>query len=180
MRKKLYPISLAILLLACPAKALAGRAEESGSLSKHSVSVQVGLNGAMQDSKSYGFQSVPPDMSYAYEFFDNNHINLSTATFYDNIGVKVLDTNFSYRVGQRFDLGFELKHYTPYVTLGLATIRYGHNYQTSPVYGVGFLTRLNKVSKRLSLVDEINFQHVTYQNSGYDIVNVSIGLVYNF
>lgn len=177
MIKKFYQISLVIILFAFSANALAGSTEESGSLSKHSLSLQVGINGAMQDTKSYGFQSIPPDVSYAYEFFDNNHFDISTATFYDNIGVKIADTDFSYRVGQRFDLAFEMQHCTPYVTLGLASIRYGHKYQTSPVYGFGYL---KKISKHLAFVNEINFQHVTYQKSGYDILNASVGVVYNF
>lgn len=96
---------------------------------------------------------------------------------YDNIGVKIKDSNFSYRAGQRIDFGLELEKYTPYVTVGLGIIRNDHHYQTSPVYGTGFLTR---IAERFLWVNEINFQNVHYLNSNYDIVNLSTGIVYGF
>lgn len=144
---------------------------------KQSFSVQIGINGSLQDSSSYGLQFLPPDLAYSHELFDNDVINISTATFYDNIGVKVKNTNFSYRVGQRLDFGMELGKYTPYLTLGFGMIRNAHHYQTSPVYGTGFLIR---ISERFLLVNEVNFQNVIYNNLHYDIVNLSSGLVYAF
>ena len=143
----------------------------------NSFSVQFGLNGAMQAPQSYGLQFIPPDLSYSHELYDDDVINISTATFYDNIGVKVKDTNFTYRVGQRIDFGLELGKYTPYVTLGLGSIRNAHHYQTSLVYGTGFLVR---IAKRWLVVNEINFQNVHYGNSHYDILNASVGFVYAF
>lgn len=152
--------------------------EKSGSLTRHSVSIQFGVNGALQSDESFGLQLVPPDISYGYEFFDNNLFNFSTATFYDNIGVKVRDAEFTYRVGQRIDLAREFKNCcTPYITGGIATIRRGHHYQTGPVYGAGILF---KIMKKFSLVNEVNMQRVFYQNSGYDILNASVGVVYDF
>jgi hypothetical protein len=174
--KKIHLLILTLAIFPQSAKAK-DHAEESGSLSRHSISIQVGLNGTLQNSKSYGFQSIPPDMAYSYEFFDNNKINMTTSTFYDNIGVKIQDKNFSYRVGQRIDVAMEMKHLTPYITFGLGTIRYGHVYQSSPVYGFGIL---KKISRNMSLVNEINFQRVYYNHNSYDILNASIGVVYNF
>lgn len=144
---------------------------------RQSISIQFGLNGNLHDSKSYGLAFIPPDLAYSRELFDNDIINVSTATFYDNIGVEIRDTNFSYRVGQRFDVGVELGKYTPYVTLGFGIIRNAHHYQTSPVYGSGILFRL---SKQLLWANEINFQNVLYKNSHYEIVNLSTGLTYGF
>ena len=140
-----------------------------------SISVQFGINGMSRNSQSYGLQFIPPDMSYSRELFDNDVVNISTATFYDNIGVKENGVNYSYRVGQRLDFGLELGKYTPYVTLGAGVMRYTHRYQTSPVYGIGFLKRM---SKRVFFVNEINFQHVKYRDTSGDIVNLSVGIVY--
>ncbi len=142
-----------------------------------SLSVQIGVNGNSQDSSSYGLQFIPPDLAYSRELFDNDSINISTASFYDNIGVKVKDTDFSYRVGQRVDIGLELGKYTPYITTGFGIIRNEHHYQTSPVYGTGFLVR---ISERFLLVNEVNIQNVRYQNSRFDILNISTGVVYAF
>lgn len=142
-----------------------------------SLSIQIGVNGNSQDSSSYGLQLVPPDLAYSKELFDNDSINISTASFYDNIGVKVRDTDFSYRIGQKIDVGLELGKYTPYVTAGLGIIRNDHHYQTSPVYGTGFLVR---ISERFLLVNEANIQNVRYQNSRFDILNISTGVVYAF
>lgn len=142
-----------------------------------SFSIQIGLNGTLQNSSSFGLQFFPPDMSYSRELFDNDVVNISTATFYDNIGVLIKESNFSYRVGQRIDVGLELGKYTPYVTLGLGIIKNDHHHQTSPVYGTGFLT---KISKGVMWVNEINFQNVYYQSSRYDIVNLSTGITWGF
>jgi hypothetical protein len=166
-----------LLLLVASFFATNANAEKSGSLNRNSVAIQFGLNGTIQSSDNWGLQMLPPDLSYAYEFFDNNNLNISTATFYDNIGVEIKDTNFSYRVGQRVDFALEFQKFTAYSTFGLASIRYGHKYQTSPVYGVGFLKYL---MPHILSVYELNFQNVKYQNARYDIVNFSIGLVYNF
>jgi hypothetical protein len=119
---------------------------------------------------------IPPDVSYSHELFDNDTWNISTSTFYDNIGVKIKGTNFSYRVGQRMDVGMELGKYTPYATFGFGIMRYAHNHQTTPVYGTGVLKR---ISERFLWVNEINFQGVSYQGHA-TVVNVSTGLVYAF
>ncbi|NBV07170.1 MAG: hypothetical protein EBS06_08070 [Proteobacteria bacterium] len=142
-----------------------------------SISVQFGINGSLNDAKSYGLNFLPPDLSYSHELYDDDFFNISTATFYDNIGVKVQDTNFSYRVGQRIDFGVELEKYTPYITTGFGTMRNAHHYQTSLVYGTGFLIR---IAERYLWANEINFQNVHYQNSQQDIVNISTGITYAF
>lgn len=173
-----FKILFTAILLLISQNLFAAEAEKSGSLSKHSMSVQFGMNGILQQSDTYELQLLPPDVSYSYEFFDNNLFNFSTSTFYDNIGVAVRDTNFSYRVGQRLDIAMEFKNCcTPYITAGLGVIRNAHHYQTMPVYGIGVLFKL---MKKLSLVNEVNVQKVHYQRSDYDILNVSIGVVYNF
>ena len=141
-----------------------------------SISLQIGENGTLQDGQ-YSLAFVPPDVSYSHELFDNDIVNISTATTYDNIGVKIQGANFSYRIGQRVDFGLELGKYTPYITIGMASIRGGHHYQTSPVYGSGFLVR---IAKRFLWVNELNFQSVHYQQKDYDIVNLSTGLIYAF
>lgn len=144
---------------------------------KQSFSIQFGINGYNSNQQSYGFAVVPPDFAYSHELFDNDLLNISTATFYDNIGVNVKGREFTYRVGQRLDFGLELGKYTPYVTLGFGTMRGGHNFQTSAVYGSGFLTR---ISERWLWVNEINFQNIHSQNSSYVIANISTGLTYGF
>lgn len=141
----------------------------------NSVSVQVGFNGTLQDSK-YDLQLLPPDLSYSHELFSDNFI-LSTSSFYDNIGVKVQDTEFTYRIGQRMDLGLEVGKYTPYLCLGLGVIRNDHHYQTSPVYGSGLSFAL---SQRIMWINELNFQNVVYHKNHYTIANLSTGIVYNF
>jgi len=78
-----------------------------------SISLQAGINGILENSNSFGLQLIPPDISYSRELFDDDNVNISTATFYDNIGVKITDNNFSYRFGQRMDFGVELEKYTP-------------------------------------------------------------------
>lgn len=75
------------------------------------------------------------------------------------------------------DIGFNAKRYTPYLTLGFAAIRYGHNYQTNPVYGAGLLYKITKV---VLWVGEINFQNVRYQGNHYDIVNITSGVSFVF
>jgi hypothetical protein len=142
-----------------------------------SISIQVGVNGVNSDRKSYGLQFFPPDIAYSHEMFDNNIVNISGGVFYDNIGVKIKDRNFSYRVGSRIDFGLELGRYTPYITSGLATIRNAHNYQSSAIFGTGILTRINR---DFMLTNEINFQNVHYKNSSYTIVNLSVGVNYLF
>lgn len=142
-----------------------------------SVSIQIGLNGNLSDSQSYGLQLLPPDLSYSREIFKINDFNLSTSTFYDNIGVKISDANFKYRIGQRVDIVRAFNLYSPYLTIGLGSMRTNNNYQTSLVYGAGLLM---KISKRFSLVNEINFQNVHHQSKDYNIVNLSTGMVYNF
>ncbi|MBU6338630.1 MAG: hypothetical protein KGQ36_01470 [Rickettsiales bacterium] len=171
IKKTFIIVACLISAVATPAKA------DNVNKYNQSISIQFGLNGVLHDSKSYGLAFIPPDLAYSHELFDNDVINISTATFYDNIGVKVLDTNFSYRVGQRFDFGVELGKYMPYVTFGLGIIRNAHHYQTSPVYGSGILFR---ISKKLLWANEINFQNVYYQNSHYEILNLSTGLTYGF
>ena len=146
-----------------------------------SISVQFGLNGSAGNKDSYGLAFLPPDISYSRELFDNDFWNISAGAFYDNIGVKVANkdqsTNFSYRVGTRIDFGIELGKYTPYITTGLGTIRNSQHYQTSPVYGTGFLIRL---SKHLLMINELNFQKVAFNQEGYTIVNLSTGITYGF
>lgn len=144
---------------------------------KNSVSIQFGINGATQSKNSFELQFFPPDLSYAREIYEGEFYDISTSTFYDNISVKVRDTNFSYRVGQRMDFGIKIRNYIPYVTIGLGIIRSQHHYQTSPVYGAGLLT---KITKRFLWVNEINFQDVRYQQTYATIANLSTGIVYNF
>ncbi len=152
------------------------RANNEGNYTS-SLSVQVGINGTLQDFSSFGLQFIPPDVSYSHELFNNDVLNISTASFYDNIGVKIKGTNFSYRVGQRIDFGIELGKYLPYATLGFGVMRYSHHWQTSPVYGIGFLTR---ITERLLWVNELNFQDVSYQKSHRTITNISSGIVFAF
>ena len=142
-----------------------------------SISVQIGVNGISNKTKSYGLQFIPPDIAYSHEIFDDDYFNISGGFFYDNIGVKIQDKNFSYRVGTRIDFGMELGKYTPYFTTGFATIRNAHNYQSSLIYGAGILKRL---THDFALSNEINFQNVHYQNSSFTIVNLSLGINYLF
>ena len=142
-----------------------------------SLSIQFGINGYLSDKNSFGLQLIPPDLSYSVELFDNDIFNISTAIFYDNIGVKIKDSNFSYRFGQRLDFGYEFGIFTPYITMGLGSIRKNHNYQTSMIYGGGFLT---KIRERILWANEINFQDVHRSNSSYKIANLSTGIVYAF
>jgi len=144
---------------------------------KNSISIQVGINGVMHNGHSFELQFFPPDLSYAREIFENEILDISTATFYDNIGVEINGANFSYRVGQRIDVGLKIGNYVPYATLGFGIIKYPRHRQTSPVYGIGFL---EKITKRFLWVNEINFQDVFYQNSYNTIANISTGIVYNF
>jgi len=169
-QKLITLLALSMALISSPAKAGEKRHYNS------SISVQVGVNGTLQDSK-YDLVFLPPDLAYSHELFDNDVFNISTSTYYDNIGVKVQDTNFTYRVGQRVDFGMELGKYTPYLTLGLGTIRNAHHYQTSPVYGTGILYRM---SERFLWVNELNLQNVVYHKSHYDVANLSTGVVYAF
>ncbi len=143
---------------------------------RNSVSLQLGINGTVQDSK-YDLVFIPPDLSYSREIFDNDNVNISTATYYDNIGVEIEGSNFSYRVGQRIDIGYEIENYVPYITAGIGIIKNAHHFQTAPVYGVGIMYQL---SPRVWLVNEINFQNVRYQNRHYDIANLAIGVTYMF
>ena len=141
---------------------------------KHSVSVQMGLNGAMSNISSFGFQAFPPDLSYAYKLFDNNRYALSTSTFYDNIGVNTDNINFDYRLGQRLDFGYELSHGIVYGTVGLAHMFIqGAPNALSCIYGFG-ITR--EISSQWSLVSELNFQDI----NKYNIVNLSVGIIYAF
>lgn len=152
-------------------------ASASDNKKDQSLSIQIGVNGVNDDRKSYGLQFIPPDISYSHELFDNDIMNISGGIFYDNIGVKIKDKNFSYRVGTRVDFGLEIEKYTPYLTVGFATIRNAHNYQSSKIFGTGILTRINQ---NFMLINEINFQNVHYKNSIYTIVNLSIGINYLF
>ena len=136
---------------------------------KNSVSLRFGLNGATQVRSSYGLAFLPPDASYARELFNNGKFNLTTTSFYDNIGVKVNETNFSYRVGQRFDIAAYFGKYAPYLTYGLGIMRTDHHYQISSVYGTGLFI---KTSERMGVVEEVNLQKVSSQNRQYDIINI--------
>ena len=142
-----------------------------------SISIQVGINGVNNDRSSYGLQLLPPDIAYSREIFNFKTLNISGGVFYDNIGVKIKDQNFSYRFGARVDLGFDMGRYNPYITSGYATIRNGVHYQPAIVFGSGFLTKINR---NLMWSNEINFQNVEYANSSYTIVNLSTGVNYLF
>ncbi len=142
----------------------------------NSISIQIGANGTTK-SGNFGLQFIPPDISYSREIFDNDFLNISTATFYDNIGVKINNSNFSYRLGQRIDFGIEIHRFTPYLTIGIAAIKNVHHFHSSAVYGSEILYR---VSKRIILVNELNFQNVHFQSQRNKIVNLSTGLVFAF
>lgn len=144
---------------------------------RNAVAIQLGVNGNLADSNSYELAIIPPDVSYSHEIFHDKKFNIAATAFYDNIALKIKDTHFAYRVGAKIDAGFELGQYTPYLTFGFGVMRYGHHYQTSPIYGGGILQRL---SDRISWVNELNFQNVRYQNSGYEIVNFTTGIAYSF
>ena len=140
---------------------------------KHSLSAQIGLNGAMSDKNSFGLQALPPDMSYSYKLFDDNKYMVSTSTFYDNIGVQMDDVNFFYRVGQRFDAGYEIKDTFIYGTLGLGyMVMQGTTNGISPVYGFGIA---KDISRSWAVMSELNFQNIKSQT----IVNLSVGVIYS-
>jgi hypothetical protein len=142
---------------------------------KHAFSAQVGINGASGYGSSFGFQALPPDLSYAYKLFDDNKYVLSTSFFYDNIGVKAGGLDFNYRIGQRLDVGYQISKTAIYTTLGLAKMMMKGNLanSTSLVYGFGME---REVSKRWSVMSELNFQDV----KSYKIVNLSAGFIYAF
>ncbi len=145
---------------------------------KHSLSAQIGANGVSGVLSTFGLQFFPFDASYAYKFFDNNRYSLSTATFYDNIGVEMEGMNFNYRIGQRVDFGIETKDSLFYGTIGLANLFIDNSTsQISPVYGFGFA---RDITHHFAIVTEINFQDVWKAMGHYNIANFSVGLIYCF
>ena len=148
---------------------------------RHAVSIQIGENGITGDWKSFGLQFFPPDLSYSYKFFDNNKIAISTSTFYDNIGVNPSDSknlDFTYRLGQRIDIGYEFKDTLVYTTLGIANMFVKNkNGYLSPVYGFGVA---RDISNRFAIVTELNFQDINMNGKRYNIANASVGLIFNF
>ena len=151
-------------------------AKEVGNF-KNSFSIQLGLNGAIQRQSSFGLQFIPPDLSYSRELLKKNDLSLSTASFYDNIGVQVDGNNFTYRIGQRFDIAYEIGTYSPYITTAAALIHNHHTRNISPVYGFGLLKKINE---RILWVNEINFQEVNSHDQTYGIINFSTGLNFLF
>lgn len=91
--------------------------------------------------------------------------------------MQIENDDFSYRIGQRIDFGFEFDRYTAYSTIGFGIMRNNHKRQTSPVYGFGFLTEINK---KILWVNEINFQDVRSGDAHYKIANLSTGLTFLF
>ena len=145
---------------------------------KHSLSAQIGANGVSGVFSTFGLQFFPFDASYAYKFFDNNRYSLSTATFYDNIGVEIDGMNFNYRFGQRVDFGIETKDSLLYGTIGLANLFIDNAAsQISPVYGFGFA---RDITNSFAIITEINFQDVWKAVGHYNIANFSVGLIYSF
>lgn len=145
---------------------------------KHSFSAQVGVNGVLSSPSTFGLQLFPFDVSYGYKLFDNNKYSLSTSVFYDNIGVDIDGINFNYRLGQRFDFGFETNDIFIYGTVGIANLFIdGASNQISPVYGFGLA---RDISHHFAVVTEINFQDIWKYYGHYNILNLSLGFIYSF
>ena len=164
---------LSILFLICFLP-LASFADVETTQLKHSVSVQLGINGAAGKKGSFGLQAIPPDLSYSYKLFDNNRYVFSTSFFYDNISVQLENMNFNYRFGQRVDLGYEMKDTLLYGTFGMGyMVMQKLSNSTSPVYGFGIV---RDITTHLAIMSELNFQNIKSQT----IINYSIGVIYSF
>lgn len=151
---------------------------EQMKLHKHGISAQAGLNGISGAPSTFGLQIFPFDVSYSYKFFDNNRISVSTSMFYDNIGAELNNINFDYRLGQRIDAGFEMKDTFVYGTFGFGyMVMQGSSNLVSPVYGFGVVRDITDV---FAIVTELNFQDVYKAGGDYNIVNLSVGVIYSF